>query len=210
MPRTDWLAEVGRRARPFALGHGFWIDPRPGPGRRADPPAGRRRLVIPVASAFGTGEHASTRLLVDVLETSRLAGRSVVDVGTGTGLLGLVALAVGAARVVALDIDCEAAIRARDNACANDLPLGIVAGAPGAIDPRRGRFDLALVNILPELVAPHLPAILALLGPGGRAAFSGIVEARAGLARENLEAAGFAVVGRRQMGEWIALLAHRR
>jgi len=99
----DWLQGYRDAVRPFAVGDSWWIDPHP------DDPSGapddRRRLVVEPRTAFGSGSHESTRLMLMVLEELEVAGTDVLDVGTGSGILALAAESLGAQRVVALDID---------------------------------------------------------------------------------------------------------
>ena len=87
VPAADWLAEHRRRAEPFAIGRSLFVDPGEPDGAPVDVPAGRRLLRLPARAAFGTGSHESTSLALELLDDLDLAGRRVLDVGTGTGVL---------------------------------------------------------------------------------------------------------------------------
>jgi ribosomal protein L11 methyltransferase len=165
------------------------VDFTPGPGQRV--------VLVDPGQAFGTGGHASTRLalaLLDELAASRPAGWSVLDVGTGSGVLALAALRLGAGRAVGCDVDRAALAEARSNAAANGLPgaLALFAGTLDAVGS--ARFDAVLANLLRRELAPLLPALARLLAPGGAAVLAGLlVEERAGaeavLARVGLRVA---------------------
>ncbi len=203
----DWMAAYRRHARPIRLGARLVVDPRDEAGA---PVAGDRPgelwLHLPARRAFGTGSHASTRLAVELLEDLPLAGRTVLDLGTGTGVLAFAALAGGARRVVALDNDPLAALIAGQNRDRNRMRPFIAAGA---IDCLRAEplFDLVVVNILPELVLGDLPALAARLRRGGDAIFSGLLEADRRRYEARLRRLGLEPGARRASGDWVALHA---
>jgi ribosomal protein L11 methyltransferase len=221
---ADWMAAWRAQAEPLAIGRRLLIDPRePGvapalSGRREaeDAPASHSRRIllrIPARSAFGTGGHESTRLVLELLERLPLAGARVLDVGTGAGLLTLAALALGAATAVGFDVDLVAPILARHNALLNRSAAGagrahFFAGTAAALGDR-ARCDLLLVNVIPEEIRSDLRRLSELLRPGGAAVFSGILasESRAALVR--LREHGFARVGTRRAGDWVAYLCRR-
>jgi ribosomal protein L11 methyltransferase len=177
-----------------------------------EPPARTRRIVVrvPLGQAFGTGEHATTRLCLRLLEARLKRGDRVADLGTGTGILAVAALRLGASRVVAVDVDPVAVRVARDTLQRN--------GANGRIDLRcadaaeacrRGPFDLALVNIGATALERLLPDIATALRPGGLAVLAGhLVEDEAGLlavARRS----GLRPAKRLRARPWSALLLRR-
>jgi ribosomal protein L11 methyltransferase len=212
VPPTDWLAPWREAARPFAVGERWWLDPRdpdlPGAGGDDDVPPGRRLLRIPARAAFGTGSHESTRLVLELLDAMDLAGRRVLDVGTGTGLLAFAALLSGARSAVAFDADPAAPCHARENARRNGLALPLFAGTAAALSAE-ARFDLALVNVIPEEIAADLPHLAALLAPAGEAIFSGILAAAGPRSLAALAAAGFTPFAERADGEWVAYRVRR-
>jgi ribosomal protein L11 methyltransferase len=212
VPPADWLASWRKAAKPFAVGERWWLDPRDpegADGRHDDPvPAGRRLLRIPARAAFGTGSHESTRLVLELLDAMDLAGRRVLDVGTGTGLLAFTALLSGARSAVAFDADPAAPCHARENARRNGLALPLFAGTAAALSAE-ARFDLALVNVIPEEIAADLPHLAALLAPAGEAIFSGILAAAGPRSLAALAAAGFTPFAERADGEWVAYRVRR-
>lgn len=203
---ADWMAAYRRHARPIRLGSRIVVDPRD----RAQPPPegtrGRLWLHLPARRAFGTGSHPSTRLAAELLEELPVAGRTALDLGTGTGVLAFAALAAGAVRVVALDNDPVAALTAGQNRAPNRLWPAVAAGAIGCLRRER-RFDLALVNIQPERVLGDLPELAARLAPGADAIFSGLLATDRRRYEARLEGLGLATVAGRRHDEWAALHA---
>jgi ribosomal protein L11 methyltransferase len=221
----DWLEEYRRSARPVRIGR-FELDPREpdvAPPEEEPPEeerpeeerpeeeraAGVRRLRLPARSAFGTGSHETTRLMVEALEELELAGRSVLDVGTGTGVLAFVARALGGARVIGFDVDPVAPLLARQNAALNRLPAGFFAGTVEALSTA-ARFDLVLVNVLPENLAGCEPAIAARIGVEGELLVSGVLVERAAGVEATWLALGLERVSSRGLGEWTLLRLRRR
>jgi ribosomal protein L11 methyltransferase len=211
MPDTDWLAEYRRRAVPFPVGRRLLIDPREpeAAAPAAAVPAGRRLLRLPARTAFGIGSHESTALALALLEAADLGGRSVLDVGTGTGILAFAALAWGAARVVGFDTDPVAVAQARANSRLNGLHPRLFAGRAAALAPRgetAGRFDLVIVNVVPEEILPDLADLLPLLAPRGSLILSGLLAERAAAVAARLAACGLRETGHPLVsGEWTAL-----
>jgi ribosomal protein L11 methyltransferase len=211
LPPTDWMAAYRARARPFRVGRRWLIDPREPDGRVAAPPAGgnrRIRLFIPVQAAFGTGEHATTRSMLEVLEGLPVAGTRVLDWGTGTGILALAALRLGAAEACALDVDLEAVAIARHNARRHDVGLALLAGGLAALRAPE-RFDLALVNILPARIAAELARLPRLVAPGGMIVLSGLLAGGEAGSIARLVGLGCRVVGRRTLDGWCTLEVER-
>ncbi len=171
----DPLEAFRLAARPFTVGRTFWIDP--GEPSDSSPPAGRIALRLPASRAFGTGGHESTRLALLAMEEDPPAGRTVLDVGTGSGVLALAAAALGARLAVGFDADPDAVFVASENRLRHAFG-DRVALAVGTIDAIHGRFDLVLANLLPEELLPQRRALLARVAPGGRAVISGIPRER--------------------------------
>jgi ribosomal protein L11 methyltransferase len=203
----DWLAEYRRRAAVFHLGRGFLIDPRE-PGLAPETPDGRVLLKLPARQAFGTGSHESTRLVAEWLEDQDLGKTRILDVGTGTGILAFVALSLGAPRVVAVEIDPASGLMARINQRLNHAVFPLVVGTVDSLASSE-IFDLALVNVLPHRIAGDLERLAALVRPGGRAVFSGILAESSGRFLQSLQRVGFVPSERIQADEWMALVVEK-
>lgn len=201
----DWLAAYRERATPIEVGRRFLVDPREPAEAPPAVPAGRRLLRLPARTAYGTGSHATTRLAVEYLEELPLAGATLLDVGSGSGILSFVALLLGARFVVGLEIDREAALVGAQNRSLNRLRPALVAGdldclgGPG--------FDFAVANILPGPFLHELPLLVARLASDGAAVFSGIPVERGAEVEERLTRCGLRVASRRTEDEWAAYLA---
>jgi ribosomal protein L11 methyltransferase len=206
----DWLAEWRAEVGPIELGARFLVDPRE-PGEADEPvdSGGRIVLRLPARTAFGVGSHESTRLAVELLEAVPVAGREVLDVGTGTGILAFAALALGARSAVALDLDPAAALLLPAAMTLNRRRFAAYVGGIDAL-ASAARFELALVNVVPAEIESDLERLAAAVVPGGGAIFSGILIEQGAAALERLARAGFVERERRTAGEWIAFATERR
>jgi ribosomal protein L11 methyltransferase len=152
VPDTDWEARWREGLAPRRVG-ALWIRPS-----WCDS-AGLPELVIDPERAFGSGEHATTRLALRLLTDALVPGDSVLDLGTGSGVLGLGALRCGAARALGVDIDPVAVRCARGNAARNRLPLALVAGTLDALDPD-ARFGVVVANMLWSRLEAQIPRLV--------------------------------------------------
>lgn len=159
--------------------------------------------------AFGTGLHPTTQLCLCALETLVQPEAEVVDLGTGSGILAVAAAKLGAKRVLALDSDEQAVEVARANVIANDVDEH-VSVRRGSLSQVSGVYDLVVVNILARVIVEMLEEGLAeRLRPDGVLIAAGIIADKtddviAAFGRSNLE-----LIGRRQRGDWVSLLAGR-
>lgn len=211
VPQVDWLARYRENAKPFAVGRRLLLDPREPDEPPCEVPPGRVLLRLPARSAFGVGSHESTRLALELLEDladeGGLEGRTALEIGAGTAVLSFAALRFGARSAIAFDLDPGAPIHARDNSRLNGLfPLhfaGRLAALAAPPHPR-SRFDLLLLNVLPEEILAELPGLVDRLAPGGELIFSGILAERGDEILGRVRELGLAETGRRIANEWIA------
>ena len=198
---TDWV-RASAALRTSVLVDRYLFDPHDGDLATPAPP-GVRRLHLPAVRAFGTGSHESTRLAVRLLLAENLRGARVLDVGCGTGTLAFVAALEGAARVVAFDLDREAAFATREQARANGIScVYAFAGPLEALAPS-ARFGVIAANMIHEETAPLLPALRAHLAPGGRLLCSGQLAEREGEFGNLLRKTGFRLVRSLRENEWL-------
>jgi ribosomal protein L11 methyltransferase len=180
--------------------------------------AGQTTLVVDPGQAFGTGGHASTRLalvLLEELASDELVESEVLDVGSGTGVLALAALALGARRAVAHDIDPLAGAATRANAAANGLSgrLLVFTGTLEAIGSRG--FDVVLANMLFTDLQPLLGSIASYTRPRGISIFSGLLEGDRGAMEGSLARLGLRVEAARMETDpagdrWLGILTRRQ
>jgi ribosomal protein L11 methyltransferase len=205
VPPADWLAHYREQARPLPLGRRFIADPRdPGGPSEVTDPDGRRILRLPARTAFGTGSHESTRLAVEMLELAPPAGCSVLDLGTGSGVLAYVALELGARRVVAIDIDPAAALVAGQIATLNGLEPLLAVGGIDCLGGGAG-FDRILINIIPARWLPLREEVRRLLLPHGRLLVSGLLVEQRSEVLAALAQVGFVPSAARIEGDWLGL-----
>jgi ribosomal protein L11 methyltransferase len=153
----DWTKQWREGLAPRRLGP-LWIRPS------WCEPCGEPELEIDPERAFGSGEHATTRLALLLLSDELRAGDAVLDVGSGSGILLLAALRLGSSRAVGLDVDPVACATARRNAARNRLEPSLLCGTLDALRPK-APFDLVVANLLLGRLEPWLPRIV---GHGSR------------------------------------------
>ena len=131
-------------------------------------------IVIDPRMAFGTGGHESTQLCLQVLENMLVPGAHCLDLGTGSGILAIAAARLGAASVLAVDIDQRAVVNSRENLVQNGVEGKNVKVLQGSINQVKGDcFDLIMANIQSHILRPLLGPVRALLQVGGRVVLSG-------------------------------------
>lgn len=208
LAETDWTEAWKEHFRPFPVGERFWIEPSW--ERDSAPDEGRVVLVLDPGMAFGTGTHETTQLCLEAVEQLLRPGMAVLDVGTGSGILALGALKLGASRVDAFDNDPVAVEAARENSVRNGLGERLNLWT-GTVDEALadGLYDLVLVNILAAVIIPLLEGgkLLRLARPEGSYIFSGIIKEQENLFRAALAAAGGEVMRVLEKGDWIAVVA---
>jgi|GEM_PF-1279296 len=157
---------------------------------------------------FGTGRHPATQLSLILLEEYVRPGDRVLDLGTGSGILAAAAAKMGAAEVLALDIDAAAAAVARETVSLNGL-AGVVEVRRGGIESAAPPYDAVAANIFPNVLIELAPDLAAAVRRGGVLLTSGSVAARAEGAADAVRAAGLGLEGRRSRGDWVGMVFRR-
>lgn len=168
-------------------------------------PQGRTCVRIDPGLAFGTGSHASTRLVLGFLEQVVKGGESVLDYGCGSGILAIAAAKLGAAPVAAIDIDPLALEVAGANAHANAADLAVYA--PEALPA--ARYDLVVANILARPLIDLAPELVARTKRGGRIALAGLLASQAEEVRRAYEPACDMALGASE-DDWVLLVGERQ
>ncbi len=172
--------------------------------------SGRFDLVLE-RSAFGGGTHPTTIACLDLLaELDALHGASVLDLGSGTGILGMAALRLGAARARCVDVNPDAVASARRNGAANGLEDRLEHRCATAGDLAGERFDLVIANIGGELLLDEAERIAPLARPGGRLLLSGLLREWADELAAAYARRGCTLLDRRFPAAFCALLLGRR
>jgi ribosomal protein L11 methyltransferase len=155
--------------------------------------------------AFGTGTHPTTALCLQILDSLPLSGRSVIDYGCGSGILGIAALKLGAAHAVAVDLDPQALLATRDNAIRNGVSGNIrVQGIESGLTASY----CVLANILAGPLIELAPTLTAACEPEGRIVLSGLLKAQAHAVKAAY-AAGFDMVQIVERDDWCCIYARR-
>lgn len=207
--RQDWLAAWRQFFTPVTCGSRFVVLPPWLAGEERYP--GRIPILIEPKSAFGTGHHATTalclRVLSDLLDAGRVgAGQSFLDLGTGSGILGI-GCAKSGLMGLGLDIDPLAVDNARENRALNGVPEAAFEIAEGSVAEAAGRsFDLVLANILARPLMEMAPELAAARAAGGTLVLSGILESQADAVEAAYRAQGLPAARRTIEGEWCALV----
>ncbi len=174
--------------------------------RRYQPKPGEVVLDLDPGMAFGTGVHPTTRLCLQLLERHLRPGATVLDLGTGSGILAIAAAKLGAGRVLAVDVDAIAARVAAENVARNAVAATVrVEHGELAQVPSTARFDLVLANINLRVIRAVLPDLARHLAPAGRAVLSGVLREHEPTLRAAVAEAGLTVRERRREGDWLAL-----
>jgi ribosomal protein L11 methyltransferase len=174
-------------------------------GARPLDESGKLGLVIERGEAFGDGRHATTQVALELLETLVPEdGGSMLDVGTGTGILAIAAARLGMAPVVATEIDAavleEARVNARANGVEDELQLVLTEALPVG-----GRYELICANILVPVLHALMPQLARALAPSGRLALAGFIEKDEAALLTRAEACGLTLVRRAGIRGWSGL-----
>ena len=211
----DWATSWQKYYQPIPVGKRVYIVPDWMRGQGT--PEGRVPLYLNPGLTFGTGAHPTTQLCLELLEEALRPGDKVLDLGCGSGILAIAALALGASRAIGVDIDPKAADVAFENAALNGVGpdrLSVYAGdvlsdkkLAARLEPRQNRVVLA--NIVADVIIPLSATAGRFMTDGGVFLTSGIIDGRQEEVKAALEHNGFAVVSHLERGGWHAFQAVR-
>ena len=178
---------------------------------------GKMVLHIDPGTAFGTGMHETTQLCIRQLKKYVTPDTVLLDVGTGSGILGILALMFGAQRVVGTDLDICAVEAVRENLESNHIDPEKFEMMIGNIITEKeiqdrvgyGCYDIVVANILADVLVALSPVIVNQMKPGGIYITSGIIDDKEAVVVEAVKAAGLEVVEVAHQGEWVGVTARK-
>jgi ribosomal protein L11 methyltransferase len=195
----DYAAEVRKHFTPVRIGGLTILPPWRRPGKKG------RTIVIEPGMAFGTGRHESTKLMAAMMEHVRINGRTVLDIGSGSGILAINALLLGASRVAAIDHDPLAAEAMKKSCDLNGRPCILLACAD--MDAVKGHYDVVLANLDFSTFERRAHDVASKVAPGGCLLVSGIEAQHADKAPDLF--APLVLAGHRKMKEWHGFIFKR-
>ena len=199
----DWLESWKAQFTPIRIGR-FLVRPT---WTEDVSNAGAIELVLDPGMAFGTGLHPTTQQCLEALSNVALEGKSVLDVGTGSGILAIAAAKRGAMPVVAVDTDELAVEASRENATRNGVAIPVAMGSAADVP---GRFDVVIANIVSPVLQKIAPDLAARLAPGGTLILAGISEPNERETSQAFSAAGLRTcLDRSLRNDWVAAALRR-
>lgn len=209
----NWMEAWKQHYKPILIGQRLLILP----AWMESPDPKRIPIKIDPGMAFGTGTHPTTQLCLELMEScldlrglKDIGGLSVIDVGCGSGILSIGALKLGATRALSVDIDAESIVNSRENADTNGVGEEFILGVGSVQEILAGKFPfskapLVVANILAPVIIRLFEAGMAdLIEDGGTIILSGILQEQGEKVIEAAQAKGLKLIGKRQMGDWMA------
>lgn len=214
LPDTDWSESWKENYPPQEVGESlvvlpYWL---------AEGYEGtRKQIILDPGLTFGTGAHPSTQMVMETMEKTVTPGMHCLDLGSGSGILSITALRLGAESAVGVDIDPKAEDIARENAAYNGFTSPAFTAFTGNVTGDRKlmarlsekRYGLVLVNIVADVIIGLAPVLPEFLGPDTTLICSGILDTRLSDVLSALERAGLAVTGIWQKEEWRCVTARK-
>lgn len=204
LPEEDWNADWSRAVKPVRIGRRTVIRPS---WERASLKPGDIELILDPKRAFGTGHHATTQLLIEWLEDIIRGGEQVLDAGTGSGILAMVALRLGARSAVGIDCDAVAVDCAMEYAAANGFGTELELRRARLEDVGGRRFDVVLANLDRRTLLQSVGPLLGHLHAGAVLLLSGLLAQEEDAVRAAFADAGCRLKERREREGWIAFHA---
>ncbi len=210
----NWMALSTPKIKPIKIRDRLLIvseeDPEKIAAHQAANPK-RKVIGIPVEMAFGTGDHPTTATCLRLLCDMDLAGKNILDLGCGTGILSFAARALGAKKVLGVDFDPHAVSAAKLNAPRNGLTSGITFQRQDVLTWQpKGTYDVILANIFADVLTASFPLMARLLPQGGPLILSGILDRHAPDLLKSAKKSGFTVEQVIQRGKWVTAIVRKK
>ena len=207
----DWENNWKQYYQPLKIGSKLLVVPE---WLHPENPEHRVEVLLDPGMIFGTGAHASTQMCMEELERAIQGGEEVLDLGSGSGILSITALLLGAEHATGVDIDPKAEDIARQNAAINQLGsdrftalTGDVIGDKAMMEKLQKRYDIVLANIVADVIIPLAPAAAGFLTEDSIFICSGILNTRLSEVLAALEKAGMQILSTQQQDDWCRVTA---
>lgn len=200
LPDKDYNEEWERQHQPVLVDGFCWVR-APFHPHRDDV---KYEIEIEPKMSFGTAHHATTYLMLSLLENEAVEGRRVLDMGSGTGVLAILAAKKGAAYVEAIDVDEWAFRNAQENFQRNNVAVTPLLGDASLLTSDK-HFDIILANINRNILLRDLPSYVGVLNAGGTLMLSGFYEHDVDALRDKAESLGMRLIQQKSRNEWTAL-----
>ncbi|MDP1678377.1 MAG: 50S ribosomal protein L11 methyltransferase [Bacteroidota bacterium] len=201
----NWNEEWEQSIQPIQVSERFVIAPSWNTGNNIS----KTVIIIDPKMTFGTGYHETTRLMIRLMENYITTGNSVLDVGTGTGILAIAAAKMGAKHIIGVDIDEWSLENGIENTRRNKVEEDIVIRIGSLEVVPESNFDIILANIFRNTILDLLVDMLQKLSKNGKIIFSGLLIADQSIIEEALSKRNFKSISVLRENEWIAIAAER-
>ena len=209
LKEEDWANAWKEHFQVHKIGDRVVIRP---PWREYDPQDDEIVIELDPGMAFGTGLHPSTKLSMLGTEEVVKPGDTVLDVGTGSGILAIAAAKIGATKVDTVDVESVAVRATRENADRNGVG-NVIAVEPGSVGPGQPfwgeQYDVVIANIIARVLIEICEAVVAHTKPGGSIVLAGIIESREQDVIDAYKVQGAEVTNRRFQDDWVSLVLRR-
>lgn len=203
---TDWADNWKKYFKPIEVGTRLAVCPS---WEEYDNRDGRTVLSIDPGAAFGTGTHDTTRLCLSVLDKYCTDGTTLLDVGSGSGILSIAAVMLGCSSAVGVDIDAMAVKVARENAALNNVADRTEYVCGNLTEQISGRYDIVCANIVADVIISLCDNVLDFMTEDGMFICSGIIDTREADVLAKLAAVGLTVTERFESAGWVALVCRK-
>ena len=212
LPETNWEESWKDNYPPQEVGERLVVVPCWNPEAN-----GRIPVILDPGLTFGTGAHPSTQMCMEFMEELVQPGMEVIDLGSGSGILSIAALRLGAKSAIGVDIDPKAEDIARENAAYNDFGIDRFDAVTGNVTEDHElmqklsakHYDLVFVNIVADVIIGLAPVLQHFMDENTRVICSGILDVRENDVHEALRAAGLTIEATRAKEDWRSLVARR-
>lgn len=206
IPDKNWNEEWMKYYKPVHITDHLTIVPQ---WIEYQPKENEKIVLLDPGAAFGTGTHETTKLCLSVLDSIIRKDNTILDIGTGSGILAITALLLGAKSADAIDIDPLSVKAAKENAKLNHIDEYLTVRLGNLLDQVKGQYDVITANIVADVIISLLADIKPFMKPNGVLILSGIIREREADVLDALDQYNYSIAEKHQDGEWIAFVVKK-